>query len=180
MNNKSKSQDLNDSVQNRDVMYQVSLLQGLLNGDYCGSITVEELKQHMRPRYELADGVILKNYVEYSGNELIAYREKMIERLQNVFKQYEQKYLNSSDITMASTLAVMRKPKGTAVTVWLSLFWQAYFAEKTKIETAEYAADFAAVQFRPDLQGVPPHTMRELSAESAELYAEISAESNGV
>lgn len=140
----------------------------------------EELKQHMRPRYELADGVIRKNYVEYSGNELIAYREKMIERLQNVFKQYEQKYLNSSDITMASTLAVMRKPKGTAVTVWLSLFWQAYFAEKTKIETAECAADFAAVQFRPDLQGVPPHTMRELSEESAELYAEISAESNGV
>ena len=32
--------------QNRDVMYQVSLLQGLTYGDYHGSITVKELKQH--------------------------------------------------------------------------------------------------------------------------------------
>ena len=32
--------------ENRDVIYQVSLLQGLTNGDYRGSITVAELKQH--------------------------------------------------------------------------------------------------------------------------------------
>ena len=31
---------------NRDVMYQVSLLQGLAYGDYYGRVTVEELKQH--------------------------------------------------------------------------------------------------------------------------------------
>ena len=137
-------------------------------------------KKHMRPHYELADGIIRKTYVEYAGDALIDYRKKMIERLQTVFKQYEQKYLNSSDITMASTLAVMRKTKGTAVTVWLSNFWQAYFAEKTKIETAECAADFSAVEFRADMLGEPPHTMRELSEESAELYAEIIKESDGV
>lgn len=139
-----------------------------------------EQKKHMRSHYTLADGIIRKTYVEYTGDALIAYREKMIEKLQMAFKQYEQKFLNSSDITMASTLAVMRKPKGTAVTIWLSNFWQAYFAEKTKIETAENAADFSAVNFRPDMLGVPPHTMRELSEESAELYAEITAESDGV
>ena len=33
-------------AQDRDVMYQVSLLQGLTFGDYYGSITVGELKQH--------------------------------------------------------------------------------------------------------------------------------------
>ena len=32
--------------QNRDVLYQVSLLQGLTYGDYHGSVTVAELKQH--------------------------------------------------------------------------------------------------------------------------------------
>ena len=32
--------------QDRDVLYQVSLLQGLTLGDYHGSITVEELKKH--------------------------------------------------------------------------------------------------------------------------------------
>ena len=32
--------------QNRDVMYQVSLLQSLINGDYSGSVTVAELKRH--------------------------------------------------------------------------------------------------------------------------------------
>lgn len=31
---------------NRDIMYQVSLLQSLVYGDYCGSITVKELKHH--------------------------------------------------------------------------------------------------------------------------------------
>ena len=32
--------------QNKDVLYQVSLLQGLTNGDYYGSVPVTELKQH--------------------------------------------------------------------------------------------------------------------------------------
>lgn len=37
----------NDAAnQDRDVLYQVSLLQGLTFGDYHGSITVEELKKH--------------------------------------------------------------------------------------------------------------------------------------
>ena len=40
-------QDSSDAVnQNTDVIYQVSLLQGLTYGDYYGSITVDELKQH--------------------------------------------------------------------------------------------------------------------------------------
>ena len=34
------------SEQHRDVLYQVSLLQGLTNGDYDGSVTVAELKRH--------------------------------------------------------------------------------------------------------------------------------------
>ena len=46
MDNTSKSKDLKAPAQNRDVIYQVSLLQSLANGDYSGSITVEELKQH--------------------------------------------------------------------------------------------------------------------------------------
>lgn len=137
----------------------------------------DSLKSHMRPHYEIAGSVIRKTYVEYTGDALTAYREKMISRLQDTFKMYEQRFLNSSDITMASTLAVMRKPKGMAVTIWLSHYWQAYFIEKAKIESASCAADFEKVQFRPELQGEPPHTMRELSEESADLYAEISAES---
>ena len=44
MEHKAKSVDPHDP--NRDVMYQVSLLQGLTYGDYCGSVTVKELKQH--------------------------------------------------------------------------------------------------------------------------------------
>ena len=137
----------------------------------------DPLQSHMRPHYEIAGDEIHKSYVEYSGDALTAYREKMIDRLQNVFKAYEQRYLNSSDITMASTLAVMRKPKGMAVTIWLSHYWQAYFVEKAKIESAGCAADFENVQFHPEMQGEPPHSMRELSEESAELYAEITAES---
>ena len=36
----------NEVAQDRDCMYQVSLLQGLTFGDYYGSITVEELEKH--------------------------------------------------------------------------------------------------------------------------------------
>ena len=36
----------NEVAQNRDCMYQVSLLQGLTFGDYYGSITVEELERN--------------------------------------------------------------------------------------------------------------------------------------
>ena len=137
----------------------------------------DPLQSHMRPHYCIERDHIRKSYVEYSGEALELYREKMISRLQLVYKEYEQRYLNSSDITMASTLAIMRKPKGMAVTIWLSHYWQGYFAEKAKLESASSAADFGTVQFRPDQHGEPPHSMRELSEESAELYAEISAES---
>ena len=44
MGNQSKVPETPE--QNRDVMYQVSLLQSLAYGDYCGSVTVKELKQH--------------------------------------------------------------------------------------------------------------------------------------
>lgn len=44
--NTSKSKSLNGPAQNRDVIYQVSLLQGLTNGDYHGSVAVRELKKH--------------------------------------------------------------------------------------------------------------------------------------
>ena len=46
MENKPKS-NINDSpTKNRDVIYQVSLLQGLTYGDYRGSVTIKELKEH--------------------------------------------------------------------------------------------------------------------------------------
>ena len=46
MKNEVKSKAMNTIDQRRDVMYQVSLLQGLSYGDYYGSITVAELKRH--------------------------------------------------------------------------------------------------------------------------------------
>ena len=46
MNDTSNPKDLKFPVKNRDVLYQVSLLQSLANGDYTGSVTVGELKQH--------------------------------------------------------------------------------------------------------------------------------------
>lgn len=41
-----KSDGGSSNSQNRDVIYQVSLLQGLTLGDYYGSVTVGELKRH--------------------------------------------------------------------------------------------------------------------------------------
>lgn len=46
MRNAVNSESLERPWRSRDVLYQVSLLQGLTNGDYYGSITVGELKQH--------------------------------------------------------------------------------------------------------------------------------------
>lgn len=44
--NSAGSKALGRSEQKRDAIYQVSLLQGLTNGDYYGSVSVGELKQH--------------------------------------------------------------------------------------------------------------------------------------
>ena len=44
--NTSESKVLNCPERRRDGIYQVSLLQGLTNGDYYGSVAVGELKQH--------------------------------------------------------------------------------------------------------------------------------------
>lgn len=42
----AEEEPIGSGDQERDVIYQVSLLQGLTLGDYYGSLTVEELKQH--------------------------------------------------------------------------------------------------------------------------------------
>lgn len=129
---------------------------------------------HKRPRYEVANGEITVGYVEYAGTALAAYRRKLIDRLQAVFKAHEQAYLNSSDVTMASVLAISGKPKGAAVTAWVTGLWAAYFVEKEKIEAATGSAGFAAVDFNAARLGEPPHSMKELSLEAAELYAEAA------
>lgn len=46
MKEKSNLFAVDTCEQDRAVMYQVSLLQGLTYGDYCGSVTIEKLKQH--------------------------------------------------------------------------------------------------------------------------------------
>lgn len=42
----AKTEPADTAAQDREVLYQVSLLQGLTFGDYYGSISVEQLKQH--------------------------------------------------------------------------------------------------------------------------------------
>ncbi len=46
MENKPKSRTQDPADQSRDVLYQVSLLQGMTYGDYSGSVSLKELKQH--------------------------------------------------------------------------------------------------------------------------------------
>ena len=46
MENKTKSTVRDFSFDNRNVIYQVSLLQEMAYGDYKGSVTIEELKKH--------------------------------------------------------------------------------------------------------------------------------------
>ena len=46
MENNFKTDVVSLRARKSDVMYQVSLLQSLANGDYCGSVALEELKQH--------------------------------------------------------------------------------------------------------------------------------------
>lgn len=46
MENKLKLNTRDSFAENRDVIYQVSLLQGLAYGDYRGSVTIKELKEH--------------------------------------------------------------------------------------------------------------------------------------
>lgn len=46
MTDNSQSKALSRLDKNRNIMYQVSLLQGLTYGDYCGSVSIKELRQH--------------------------------------------------------------------------------------------------------------------------------------
>ena len=46
MENKTKANISDFSAENRNAIYQVSLLQGLTYGDYKGSVSVKELKEH--------------------------------------------------------------------------------------------------------------------------------------
>lgn len=64
MENTSVSNTNGIHDKSRDVIYQVSLLQGLTNGDYRGSVTVAELKQHGDVGIGTFDGLNLELIIE--------------------------------------------------------------------------------------------------------------------
>lgn len=91
------------------------------------------------------------------------------------YKDYQRKYVDPEDLTLANTLMIAKHPKGTAVTQWVLMLWARYYEVKASLEAAVDQASLSAIDLTADICGEPPFTIRELNAEAAEMMSEIAA-----
>ena len=97
-----------------------------------------------------------------------AQKEHFITLLWGNYKDYQHKYVDPEDLTLATRLETLGNEKGKSVAKWAQDLWMLYYAEKAKIEIG----DFDNVDFLPDRHGEPLYTIYELNIELLNLTAQ--------
>lgn len=85
------------------------------------------------------------------------------------YKAHQQKYVDPEDLTLAVVCAAKGSAKGAAVQAWVLSLWATYYQVKDAIEAASDADALVAINLAPDLENVPPYTIRELNEEAASV-----------
>ena len=89
------------------------------------------------------------------------------QKLWENYKEFQTRYVDAEDLTLAVLCASHGSLKGTAVQSWVMGLWQTYYGVKDRIAAAASAAELDAVDLAPDAYGAPPYTIRELNEEAS-------------
>lgn len=109
-----------------------------------------------------------EKWIENSEQKLQDMKNRAINQLWSNYKAFQRKYVDPEDLTMASTLALAKKPKGIAVRNWVFLLWDAYYVVKAQIVNATSVDAVNAIDISVKL-GIPPYTIKELNEEAKEM-----------
>ena len=117
-----------------------------------------------------------KNYAYWDGekwNEDFEYmlqdkKDRAINQLWSNYKAFQRRYVDPEDLTLATTLSLANKPKGTAVRNWVFQLWDAYYIMKGQIENATTVDVIENIDLAVT-GDAPPYTIKQLNEEAKEL-----------
>lgn len=95
-------------------------------------------------------------------------KDRAINQLWSNYKAFQRRYVDPEDLTLATTLSVANKPKGTAVRNWVFQLWDAYYIVKARIENATTVDVIENIDLAVTI-GAPPYTIKQLNEEAKEL-----------
>lgn len=105
---------------------------------------------------------------EDSEHKLQDKKDRAINQLWSNYKAFQRRYVDPEDLTLATTLSLANKPKGTAVRNWVFQLWDAYYILKGQIENATTVDAIENIDLAVTI-GAPPYTIKQLNEEAKEL-----------
>lgn len=109
-----------------------------------------------------------KKWIENSDQKLQDLKDKTIHYLWSNYKAFQRRYVDPEDLTLATTLSLANKPKGTAVRNWVFQLWDAYYIVKARIENATTVDVIENIDLAVTVDA-PPYTIKQLNEEAKEL-----------
>lgn len=105
---------------------------------------------------------------EDSERKLQDKKDRAINQLWSNYKAFQRRYVDPEDLTLATTLSLANKPKGTAVRNWVFQLWAAYYIMKGQIENATTVDVIENIDLAVTVDA-PPYTIKQLNEEAKEL-----------
>ena len=127
--------------------------------------TATPIPDEIDKNYAYWDG---EKWNEDSEHKLQDKKDRAINQLWSNYKAFQRKHVDPEDLTMATTLSLANKPKGTAVRNWVFQLWDAYYIVKAKIENATTVDVIENIDLAVTI-GAPPYSIKELNEEAKEL-----------
>lgn len=109
-----------------------------------------------------------KKWIENSDQKLQDLKDKTIHYLWSNYKAFQRRYVDPEDLTLATTLSLANKPKGTAIRNWVFQLWDAYYIMKGQIENATSVDVIENIDLAVTV-GAPPYTIKQLNEEAKEM-----------
>ena len=108
------------------------------------------------------------SWVEDTEQKITDTKEKAFNDLWSNYKEFQRVHVDPEDLTLATTLSLANKPKGTAVRNWVFELWDKYYTVKSKLEKAARIEEITAIDLTCTFD-LPPYTIKELNEEAKEL-----------
>ena len=105
----------------------------------------------------------LKDYVP--AQPIDDKKEKMFFDLWKNYKDFQTKYVDAEDLTLATLCAQAGLEKGAAVQMWVMNLWKRYYIIKDSITNATSLSELNEVDISTESLETPPYTIRELNDE---------------
>ena len=96
-------------------------------------------------------------------------KEQMFFTLWKNYKEFQTRYVDAEDLTLATLCAQGGSVKGKAVQDWVMNLWKHYYEVKDLINAAETLEELKALDISTASLSAPPYTIRELNEEASQF-----------